>query len=213
MNNNSFEISLSKNPDIIMNVIPGHYTTNHYHLSHYLNLDNSKTNSSLAKDVATEFAIPYLSSTLIDTIVCMEGTELIGAYLAEELAYEGTGVINSGRNIYVVKPMNNVNRQIIFKNNLESLITDHNILLLVSSISSGITLNGAIEALAYYGGNLVGVSALFNSLPKGLEQEVNYLFSKNDIPEYKMYKPTDCELCKSGRKLDAIIMQGGYTKI
>ena len=213
MNNNSFEVSLSKNPDILMNVIPGHYTTNHFHLSHYLDLDNFKTNSSLAKDVAIEFAIPYLSTTFIDTIVCMEGTELIGAYLAKELAYEGTGVLNSGRDIYVVKPMNNVNRQIIFKNNLQKLITDHEVLLLVSSISSGITLKGALETLAYYGANLVGISALFNAMPEELEHDVNYLFSKNDIPEYEMHKPTDCILCKAGRKLDAIIMQGGYTKI
>lgn len=213
MNNKAFTISLSKNPDIVMNVLLGHFTTNHFHLSHYLDLDNFKTCSSLAKDVAIEFAIPYLSTTLVDTIVCMEGTELIGAYLAKELTSEGTGVINSGRDIYVVQPRSNIHRQLTFKENIQRLVTDHKILLLVSSVSSGITLNSALEALAYYGGDLVGVSALFDAKAEGVEREVNSLFTRDDIDDYKMYKPTNCELCNSGKKLDAIIMQGGYTKI
>ena len=216
MNGKNFKVSLSKNPDIVMNVIPGHFTTNHFHLSHYLDLDNFKTSSSLAHDVAIEFLVPYGSTTLIDTIVCMEGTELIGAYLAEELVKEGIGMVNSGNDIFVVKPISNVHRQLTFQSNLQKLITDHNILLLVSSISSGITLKASLEMLAYYGGNLVGISALFNSYPKNLDRldtEVNYLFTASDIPNYKMYEPSNCELCISGRKLDAIIIQGGYTEI
>lgn len=213
MNRKTFEVSLDKNPDITMNVTPGHFTTSHFHLSHYLDLDNLKTNSSLAGDVAIEFAIPYISTTSIDTIVCMEGTELIGAYLANELTNEGYGVVNEGKDIYVVKPMSNTHRQLIFPSNVQQHIKDQDILLLISSIASGLTLNTALEMLAYYGGNLVGVSALFNSFPKGLDQEVNYLFTTTDIPNYKMYKPSSCELCESGRKLDAVIIQGGYTKI
>lgn len=84
MKSKAFTVSLPKNPSINMNVIPGHFTTSHFHISHYLDLDDLKTNSSLARDVAVELALPYLASTLVDTIVCMEGTEVIGAYMAEE---------------------------------------------------------------------------------------------------------------------------------
>lgn len=213
MKTNTFEVSLSKNPDIVMNVLPGHFTTSHFHLSHYLDLDELKNNSSRARDVAIEFAVPYISTTSVDTIVCMEGTELIGAYLASELTDEGTGVINEGKEIYVVTPLSNTNRQLTFPSNIEHLITNHDVLLLVSSISSGLTLSSALEMLAYYGGNLVGVSALFNAFPEGIKQEVNYLFGIDDIPDYKMYKPSTCRLCDSGVKLDAIIIQGGYTEI
>lgn len=213
MNDRAFSTALKENPDIVMRVIPGHFTTNHFHLSHYLDLDNLKTNSNLARKVSKELAIPYLATTLIDTIVCMEGTELIGAYLVEELSKKGTTAINQGRELYVVKPMNNVNRQLTFQSNIQKLITDRYVLLLVTSISSGNTIKSAIDVLNYYGANLVGVSALFNAMTEDIEQEINSLFTSKDIPSYKMYKISECEQCKKGRKLDAIIIQGGYTTI
>lgn len=211
MTGKSFSISLPRNLAISMNVVPGHFTTNHFHLSHYLDLDNLKTSSSLARKVAKELSFPYLATTLIDTIVCMEGTELIGAYLAEELTQKGTTAINQGREVFVVKPMNNVNRQLTFQSNLQKLITDQRVLLLVTSISSGSTLKSAQEVLNYYGANLVGVSSLFNAMPDSQEQDINTLFTQDDVSNYRMYKASDCELCKAGRKLDAIIIQGGYT--
>lgn len=211
--NATFSVSLPSNPAITVDVYPGHYTTNHFHLSHFLDLDNLKTNSSVAKNVAKELVRPYLSNTSIDTIVCMEGTELIGAYLANELAKREVYTINENEDIYVVRPLSNVNRQLTFKSNIEKLITGHDTLLLISSISSGTTLNSAIEMLAYYGANLVGVSSLFNAQPGNLDVEVDSLFTREDIPGYKMYKIKECELCESGRKLDAIIMQGGYTNL
>ncbi|NLN66166.1 MAG: phosphoribosyltransferase [Clostridiaceae bacterium] len=213
MKRKAFTVSLSKNPDIVMNVIPGHFTTSHFHLTHYLDLDNLKTNSARAREVATELALPYVSTTLVDTIVCLEGTEVIGAYMAEELSRQGTSVINAGRDIYIVTPLNNINRQLIFQSNTQELIDEKNVILLVSSVSSGITIKSALECLSYYNGKVVGISALFNAFPDESEHRINSLFTSEDFPDYKMLTPSDCEMCKNGRKLDAIIMQGGYTRI
>ncbi len=213
MKRKAFTVSLSKNPGIIMDVIPGHFTTSHFHLTHYLNLDDLKRNSARAREVAAELSIPYVSTTLVDTIVCMEGTEVIGAYLAEELSRQGTSVINAGSEIHVVTPLNNVNKQLIFQSSTQELIDEKNILLLVSSVSSGITIKSALECLSYYNGKAVGISALFNAFPDTSEQIINSLFTSEDFPDYKMLTPDECEMCKEGRKLDAIIMQGGYTRI
>lgn len=196
-----------------MNAIPGHFTTSHFHLTHYLDLDDLKTNATLAREVAIELALPYLSNTLVDTIVCMEGTEVIGAYMAEELMQKAESVANSGKEIHVVTPMYNVNKQLVFQSNMQELIDEQNIILLVSSISSGTTLKSALECLSYYNGKLSGISALFNAYPEKLKLEIHSLFTDDDIPNYQTFSPTACEMCKAGRKLDAIIMPGGYTKI
>ena len=213
MKSNSYVVPLTKNPVIKMNVIPGHYTTNHFHLTHYLDLNNLKTNVSVARDVAVELALPYLANTLVDTIVCMEGTEVIGAYMAEELLKEGTSVINADKEIHVVMPMSNVNRKLMFQNDMQKLIYNQNIILLLSSVSSGLTMNHALECMSYYGGKLVGISALFNAYPDQFEQEVHSMFTNEDIPEYQIYKPSRCPMCEAGVKLDAIIIRDGYSKI
>jgi len=203
-------VTLPKNPSITVDVIPGHFTTSHFHTTHYIDLDNLKTNSALARDVARELSLPYLSSTLVDTIVCMEGTDVIGAYLAEELLSEGTSVINAGSEIHVVRPISNVNRNLMFQSNIQELIYKREVVLLVSSISSGMTLKSAMECLSYYGANVVGISALFNSDPNNSDYDINAVFTTEDLPDYKIYNPNDCPLCKEGRELDAIIVENGY---
>lgn len=213
MNINAFEIPLNKNPVISMNVIPGHFATNHFHLSHYLDLENLKTNAMTARNVAIELALPYLSTTLVDTIVCMEGTQVIGAYMAEELMSEGTSIVNSGREIHVITPISNIDKKLMFQSSMQSLINNKNIILLVSTISSGTTVNNALECLSYYGGRTVGISTLFSANPDKYEFEFNTMFINEDIPEYKVYIPGECAMCNEGHKLDAIIIHDGYAEI
>lgn len=208
-----FSVSLVKNPVINLNMNLGHFTTSHFHTSHYLDLNHLKTNASLARDVAIELALPYLANTLVDTIVCMEATEVIGAYMAEELMQEGTSVINSGRDINIITPITNTNRNLVFQSNKQDLIYHRDILVLVSSISSGTTLSSALDCLAYYGGNVVGISALFNAYPEKQEQDIHSLFTAEDIPGYQLFRPGECPLCKAGQKLDAIIVHDGYIRI
>lgn len=222
MESRSFTVSLSKNPVVKMDVIPGHFSTKHYHTTHYLDLSSLKNNVKVARDVAAELALPYLTSKLVDTIVCIEGTEVIGAYLAKELLQEGTSVINAGRDIYVLTPTVNINRKLVFQTNTQELVYNKNIILLVSLMARGVTVNSVLECLAYYGGRVVGISTLFNSLPESHEYgnrtlfkniEVHSLFTDKDIPGYKISSPSECEACKEGHGLDAIVLEDGYIKI
>ncbi|NLK44795.1 MAG: phosphoribosyltransferase [Tissierellia bacterium] len=222
MENRAFTVSLSKNPVVKMDVIPGHFSTKHYHVSHYLGLGNLKNNVKVARDVAVEMALPYLTSTLVDTIVCIEGTDVIGAYMAKELLQEGASVVNAGRDIYVLTPTVNINRKLVFQTNTQELIYNKNIILLVSLMARGVTVNSVLECLAYYGGRVVGISTLFNTLPENHDYgnrtifkniEVHSLFTDKDIPGYKISSPGECEACKEGRGLDAIVLEDGYIKI
>jgi orotate phosphoribosyltransferase len=70
-----------------------------------------------------------------------------------------------------------------------------------------------MDCVSYYGGRLAGISALFVASPENQKDQINALFTSNDIPGYKLFPTAECELCKAGVKLDAIVSSEGYTKI
>lgn len=209
----AFSVKCQRNPAIAMEVTPGHFTTSSSHVSHYLDMNELKTNAALARDSAEELAVPYLSGTLVDTIVCMEGTQVIGAFLAQALLQDGTMVMNSGGEIHVVTPVSNTNGQLVFSRNIYHHITDKNIVLLIASASSGKTAAHAIQCLRYYGGHLAGISALFAAVPTYEQTPIHSLFTADDIPGYHFSQTSDCRMCATGKGLDAIITSSGYHEI
>ena len=72
-----------------LKIRPGHFATNHAHINYYIDVTTLKARTKEAEEVAQALVGMYLYDTVIDTIVCMEGTEVIGAFLAEELAKGG----------------------------------------------------------------------------------------------------------------------------
>ena len=64
----------------------------------------------------------YLYDMIVDTIVCMEGTEVIGTLLAQELTKGGFMSKNAHKTIYVIKPEFNSNSQMIFKENVRPMV-------------------------------------------------------------------------------------------
>jgi len=213
MDDSTYSISLEKNPIISIKVTPGHFSTGNFHTNYFLDVSTLKANAYIARDVARELALPYLSSALVDTIVCMENTKVIGAFMAQELIQEGTAVMNSGGDINVVTPMNSSDGKLVFYDNEVEWITDRNILLLTTTVSSGRTLTRALECLSTYNGVISGISALFQFTEAMPHLNINTLFTSNDIPGYNVIVSDDCELCKSGVKLDALISSEGYKKI
>lgn len=209
----SFTVSLEKNPSISVEVIAGHFTSSQKHFTHYLDLSNLKTNSARAREVAVELALPYLTTTQVDTIVCLEGTEVIGAYMAEELSQDGTLIVNSDSEINVVTPLMSVDRKLIFQSSTEEFIYNKNVVLLLSSLSSGTKMRCAVECIAYYGGILTGISTLFNAEPEKHKEEIHSMFTREDIPGYQIFAPRNCDLCKEGRKLDALVINNGYIDV
>ena len=213
MESRFFTVTSPKNPIITIHAAVGHFATGSSHISHYIDISELKSSSSIAQDAARELAIPYLSKTIVDVIICMEGTEIIAAYLAEELLDEGLAVMNSGGEIHVVTPMSGTTGHFIFHENVQKKIANKNIVLMVASASTGTTINRALECISYYGGKLVGISAVFSAIAEINGQEVNSLFTCEDLPDYHFYTPSECEMCRQQQKLDAIINSEGYTKI
>ena len=82
-----------KDPNIAIKVIPGHFVSTHSHLNNYLDMTTMKTRQNEAERIAIAMKDYYnVMGKPIDTIVCIEGCEVIGAFLASELSR--AGIIN-----------------------------------------------------------------------------------------------------------------------
>lgn len=149
---------------IQLKMIPGHFVTSQSHITHYLDLTTMKSRCAEAQRIASALAANYEASIPVDTIVCMDGLEVIGAYLAEELTKAGVLSMNAHQTIYVITPEFNSTGQMIFRDNYEPMINGKNILVLNGSITTGSTLNRAIESVLYYGGKIRGVAAIYSSV-------------------------------------------------
>ena len=77
-------IECRNNSKVSIGVIPGHYATNHSHVNYYVAMTSIKTSMKMANEAAKELAATY-ASTHVDTIIFLEGTEILGAFLAQSL--------------------------------------------------------------------------------------------------------------------------------
>lgn len=212
MENRISEINAENNQRIRIGVIPGHFATNHSHISHYVDMTTVKTNHSVAKLAASELASEY-RSTFIDTIICLEGTEVVGAFLAEALSQSGFTNMNEGKEISVITPELNSNNQMIFRDNIQKAVFNKKILLLIASVSTGKTINRSVECLKYYNGELTAIASIFSAQKEALGIPIKTVFTPDDLPSYVTQTPDNCEMCKKGIKVDAIVNSYGYSKI
>ncbi len=211
MESRAQEIRSKNNPNIRISVIPGHFATSHSHINHYIDLTRPKCRCKDAKLVAEELAALY-NDKQIDTIVCMDDTQMIAAFLAEQLS-ETINTVSSGTNINVLIPEFNSNNQMIFRDNVQKMVWKKNVLLLIASATTGKTIHRCLECLNYYSGNPVGVAAIFSAIDNIDGVDVKSVFGVDDIPEYRTYSYRDCPACAGKYKIDAIVNSYGYSKL
>lgn len=213
MENQSMKLYSSYNNLLNIKVINGHFATNHSHINQYIDMTTIKVRRKMAIAAAKSMATEYVSSTIVDTIVCMDGTEVIGAYLADALTGNGIQSMNLHQTIYIVTPEVHSSGQLIFRDNLQPMIKNKNILLLLASATTGKTINKSLECIEYYGGTISGISAIFSATPEVAGYPVHTLFDTKDLPDYKTYSHDECPMCKAGNKIEAIVNSYGYSAL
>lgn len=213
METRKIKIPAKCNRKIELKAIPGHFATNHSHINYYLDMTPIKCRHTEAQLVAKEMVKKYRNSTAVDTVICMDGCEVIGAYLAEELTAAGIMSLNSHECVNVITPEINSSGQIIFRDNIEPMVMDKHIVLVLASATTGQTIEQSLDGIRYYGGIVEGVSALFSAVKEVNGVDVDTIFTIDDVSNYQTYKPGDCPFCDSQRKLDAIVNSFGYSKI
>ena len=206
-------VSSKVNPNAIIRIVPGHFATTHSHITTYVDMTIMKSRRSEAEAAASVLAHKYTTSTYVDTIICMDGCEVIGAYLADRLTQSGIMSLNKHHTMYVVSPELNPSGQLIFRDNMQFMVDGKHCILLLASATTGRTIARALECIEYYHGIVEGISAIFSASKTVNGHEINSIFSADDVPDYKTYDARECPLCKQGVKLDAIVNSYGYSRI
>lgn len=200
------------NGGLKLRVAKGHFATSHSHINYYVDLTFTKHRLSEAKEAARQLTMKFKHSTIIDTILCLDGTEVVGACMANDLTKIGFSNINMHNTIYVVTPEHTTGSQLLFRDNIVPMIRGKHVLILAASITTGYTVQGGIEAIQYYGGEVAGVCSIFASAKECLGYPVEAVFTTEGILDDYISRPShECPLCKSGEKVDAIVNTYGIS--
>ena len=199
--------------NVPLRVARGHFATNHSHINYYIDITYQKTRLSEAKASAYQLVSHFINDTPVDTILCLDGTAVLGTCVAEELTKTGFRTINQHQTIYVLEPEYNANSQIIFRDNVKNMIQGKTVLVLMASVTTGFTAKRSIEAIGYYGGHVAGVAAIYRAVDEVAGYPVRSIFSIRDFPDYESYDYRECPYCKKGQKLDALVNSFGYSQL
>ena len=208
-----YKVYAAKDNRIQLKIFPGHFATTQSHITHCLDMETMKSRCSEAQRIADVLATDYEASIPVDSIICLDGTEVIGAFLAERLSRSGVISMNAHQTMYIVSPEIVHTGQLIFRDNSQSMIGGKNVLILAGSITTGNTLTNTINSVLYYGGKITGVSAIFSAVSKVADMPIHAVFTGRDIPGYHTYPSHDCPLCKQKIKVDGLVSSYGYSKL
>ncbi|MBR5144839.1 MAG: orotate phosphoribosyltransferase [Clostridia bacterium] len=213
MQNNDVYTIQTKRKNLLLRAKRGHFATSHSHINYFFDVTMQKSRLSEAKAIAEELLSYYQTTTIIDTILCLDGMQVVGTCLAEALTNNNFMNLNAHQTIYVVTPEYTAGSQIIFRDNLAAAIAGKNVLILAASVVTGYTSKSAIEAITYYGGRVAGISSIFATVDSFMGYDVVSAFDPNDIPGYNSYAPHECPMCKQGDKLEGLVNSFGFSKL
>lgn len=203
----------SQSNQVPLHAAHGHFATSHSHINYYIDLTSLKTRINEARAVAKLIEQSYRGSNKVfDTIVCMDGTETVGTYLAQEFEDHNYLTSNEHNTIYVVTPEYNRNNQLMFRDNIARCIKGKHVLLLMATTTTGQTIRRSMECIQYYQGTVEGIDSLFSTIDEVDGYKINYVFNADDLPGYEAYEPRECPFCKKQMQIEAMVNGFGYSK-
>ena len=198
---------------VAIHAIPGHFATSHSHINFYIDITSLKTRVQEAKEVARVLYHRIGRIAYADTIVCMDGTEIIGAFLAEEFEKGQFASTNRHETIYVVAPEINSSNQLLFRDNIKPSIDGKHIILLSATTTTGKTIRSSLEGIRYYGGIVEAVASVFSTIKETDGMPVEAVFTEEDLPGYVAYPSQECPFCKKGQRLEGMVNGFGYSRL
>lgn len=199
---------------LTINAVPGHFATSQSHINYYIDITRLKVRVKEAQHAAYAMRTKLLHHvSSVDTIVCLDNTEMLGGFLGSEMEKGDFYTANTHDTVYVISPDVNTGNNYTFRDNNTLAIEGKNVLILEGTVTTGQTLRRTIEAVEYYGGHAVGVIAVFSMLDQIDGMQIFSLFTRDDIPEYQVFTPHDCPYCKKKIPIEALVSGSGYTRL
>lgn len=231
------KIYSKSNPDLALKVTKGHFSSDRFHVNYYIDMTTLKMRRSNAVAVAKAMVGTYINrvnltagplvgisseqlqhystsmatKAPIDTIICMDGCEVIGAYVASELSEVGVTTSNTHKTNYIITPEFDSAGQMVVRDNIKPMLKGKHVLVVLATAMSGRTIAKSIRCIESYGGIVEGISVIFSAVTEIEGHPVNSVFSTADLPDFRLSNPDDCPDCKAGVKLDAIVNSYGYS--
>ena len=208
---NSYKIQ-TKRKNLFLRVVKGHFATSHSHINYYIDVSTQKSRLSEAQALAQELVSYYGANTIVDTILCLDGTQVIGTCLADELTRGAFTNLNAHQTIYIVTPEHTSGSQIIFRDSTAPMIQGKNVLILAASVTTGYTAQAAVEAIKYYNGFVAGIASIFATTDNCAGYSVHSVFDPQDLGDYASFPSHECPMCKAKQPIDALVNSFGCSK-
>lgn len=199
--------------NLALHAIPGHFATSNSHINFYIDVTSIRTRITEAEEAAKILAHKFGHPGFVDTVLCMDGTEVIGAFLAKEFEKEHILSTNQHKTVYVVSPEQSRDNQMIFRDNTKHMIAEKHIILLLATTTTGETIRKSLEGLQYYNGYVEGIGSIFSTVTNVSGIKVQALFTGDDVSGYQAFPKADCPFCAQGHKIEAVVNGFGYSKL
>lgn len=231
----AIKIYSKEHPDLALKVTKGHFSSDRFHINYYIDMTDLKMRQcnaeevakaivekyikrvnlspviGLASEVVNQMAAANATKAPIDTIICMDGCETIGAYVAKELSKVGIVTTNTHKTTYILTPEFDSAGQMVVRENIKPMLKGKHVLVVLATAMSGHTIAKSLRCISSYGGIVEGISCIFSAISEIDGHPVNSVFEASDLDGFKLSEPDNCPDCKAGVKLDAIVNSYGYT--
>lgn len=199
--------------DVTLQVAKGHFATRNSHTNYFIDVTRQQSCIRDAEAAAQQLAHRLSQQLMVDTILCMDGTRVIGTCLARRMTEGGFRSVNAGREVYVLRENWGTSGNLIFRDNAKPMLEGKNVLLLMASITTGGTVRKGIRCVEHYKGKMAGIASIYSHVKEVDGIPVVSLFDTNDLPGYASYHPDECPMCREKQELDAVVDKYGYTAL
>lgn len=212
MENRKVKLYSRESNQLALHVIPGHFATSYSHINYYVDVTSIKTRLAEAQEAARVLYARMPRADYVDTIVCVDRTEVMGAFLGEQIQKSGTLSTNRHETVYVVSPEVDEANQMVFCENIKNAIAGKHIVLLLGTSTTGETIQRSLDCIRENGGIVESVASIFGTVKEVDGVNVECLFDSSDVEDYAAYEPSECPFCQKKEAIEAFVNGFGYVK-